>query len=182
MLFKSSKSIPMEILKIGDTDLVHLLKQYLMIVLLYLDETFVMERNNLLHHLPRVMSIPEHYHMKCTSPVKNRNGFLPRVMINMTRYYRCCLIARRRKENIFESCSTSEIKALCTLLTWRLPAVNPCTAHDPGYWRQGQHGQCLSPYNKGESHLSHLNVHLNYCQTLWSLVSWVLILILIHLD
>lgn len=47
MFFKPSKSILMEILKIGDTDLVHLLKQYLMILLLYLDETFARERNNL---------------------------------------------------------------------------------------------------------------------------------------
>lgn len=129
MFFKSAKSILMEILKIRDTDLVHLLKQKLMIVLLYLDETFLREINNLfLHHLPREMSIPEHYHMKCTSPAKYRDGFLLREMINMTRYYRICLIPLRRKENIFESCSTSKIKALCTLLTWRLQAGNPCTA------------------------------------------------------
>lgn len=129
MFFKSAKSILMEILKIRDTDLVHLLKQKLMIVLLYLGETFLRERNNLfLHPLPREMSIPEHYHMKCTSPAKNRDGFLLRVMINMTRYYRTCLIPLRRKENIIESCSTSKIKALCTLLTWRLQAGNPCTA------------------------------------------------------
>lgn len=122
----------MEILKIGDTDLVHLWKQKLMIVPLYLDETFVRERNNLfLHHLPREMSSPEHYHMKCTSPAKNRDGFLPSVMINMTKYYRSHLIPWRRKENIFESCSTSEIKALCTLLTRIVHAVNLCTAHTP---------------------------------------------------
>lgn len=119
----------MEIQNIRDTDLVHLLKEKLMIVLLYLDETFVRERNNLfLHHLPREMSIPEHYHMKCTSPAKNGDGFLPRVMINTTKYYRTCLIPLRGKENIFENCSTRKIKALCTLLTWRLQAVNPCTA------------------------------------------------------
>lgn len=46
MVFKSAKSILMEILKICDTDMVHLLKQMLMIVLLYLDETIVRERNN----------------------------------------------------------------------------------------------------------------------------------------
>lgn len=93
MFFKSAKSVLMEILKIGDTDLVHLLKQKLMIVLFYLDEAFVRERNNLLlHHLPKEMSIPEHYHMKCRSPAKNRDGFLPRVMTYMTRYYITCLI------------------------------------------------------------------------------------------
>lgn len=174
----------MEILKIGDTDLVHLLKQKLMIVLLYLDVIFVREMNDLfLHHLPREMSIPEHYHMKCTSAAKNRDGLLPRVMINMTRHYRSCLIPMREKENTFESCSTSKIKALCTLLTWKLQAVNPCTAHSPGYWRQAcQHGQWLSPHKKGESHLWHLNIHLNSCQTLWSSVISVLIFIPIHLE
>lgn len=155
----------MEIQKIGDTNLVHLLKQKLMIVLLYLDETFVRERNNLfLHRLPRETSIPEHYHIKCTSPAKNRDGFLPRVMINMTKYYRSCLIPWTGKENIFESCSTSKIKALCIPLMWRLQAVNLCTAHDPGHRRQPcQCDQWLSPHNKGESHILHLNMPLNYC-------------------
>lgn len=134
MVFKSAKSILMEILKICDTDMVHLLKQMLMIVLLYLDETIVRERNNFfLHHLPQEMSIPETCHMKCTSPAKNRDGFLPGVTINMTKYYRSCQITYRGKENTFESCSTSKNQVLCTLLPWRLQAVNPCTAHDPGY-------------------------------------------------
>lgn len=84
-----------------------------MIVLLYLEETFVRERNNpFLHHLPREMSIPEHYRAKCTSPAKNRDGFLPRVMINMTKYYRSCLIPWRGKEIIFESCRQAKLR-LC---------------------------------------------------------------------
>lgn len=75
-------------MKIGNTDLVHLLKQKLMIVLLYLHEIFVRKRNNLfLHHLPREMSIPEHYHTRCTSPAENKDRLLPRVMINMIRHY-----------------------------------------------------------------------------------------------
>lgn len=127
MFFKSAKSALMEKRKIGDTDLVHLLKQKLMILILYLDETFVRERNNLfLHHLPREMSIPEHYHMKYTSPSKNRDAFLPRVTIIMTKYYRSCLILWREKENIFESCSAIEIKALCTLPTEIVHSVNLC--------------------------------------------------------
>lgn len=184
VFFKSAKSTLIEIMKIGNTDLVHLLKQKLMIVLLYLHEIFVRERNFFfLHHLPREMSTPEHYHTRCTSPAENKDRLLPRVMINMIRHYRSCWIPWRGKENIFESCRTSKIKALCTLLTWRLQAVNLCTTHDPGYWRQArQHGQWLSPHNKGESHLWHLNMCLNSCQTLWSLVIQVLIFILIHLD
>lgn len=127
MFFKSAKSTLMEKWKIGDTDLVHLLKQKLMILIYYLDETFVRERNNLfLHHLPREMSIPKHYHMKYTSPSKNRDAFLPRVTIDITRYYRSCLILWRGKENIFESCSAIKIKALCTLPTQIVHSVNLC--------------------------------------------------------
>lgn len=130
-----------------------------MIVLLYLDETFVRERNNLfLHHLPREMSSPEHYHMKCTSPAKNRDGFLPSVMINMTKYYRSHLIPWRRKENIFESCSTSEIKALCTLPTRIVRAVNLCTAHTPDTGDRPVSVASGYPHIIKENHIFHPSV------------------------
>ena len=46
MFFKPAKSIVIEMLQFGDIDLLHLLKQKLVInVLFYLGETFVRERN-----------------------------------------------------------------------------------------------------------------------------------------
>lgn len=176
----------MEVLKIEDTDLVHLLKQKLMIVLLYLDEIFVRERNNLFFCIIFLASWV------------SQNTIIWNVLAQLKIERDCCqewwstwlditemFIFHGEEKKIFFKVAAQAKLRLCAPY-WRgdskLSSCQSLYSPRSRILKTCQHGQWLSPHNKGESHLWHLNKHLNYCQTKWSWVISVLIFILIHLD